>query len=207
MNIARTSAPSTFFKTNTDDGGCLCNPFCGSSDGGLRRDASLLQGYSGGARQRKNPEARASPIFSAPSSQTVVHPVSASELAQLSAEERNIVYEDIHGVLDVRHEHPEMIDRKLEEMKIEIRKVKERSAYNKALFLAPSKISRPAFHLMFLRAEMFNPRRAARRLVSHFHYKALLFGREKVSLCDGLGWAGTTSLSIQYLGYDLERMS
>ena len=59
--------------------------------------------------------------------------------------------------------------------------MRNRYEYNLAHFLAPSVVKDRTFRLMFLRAENYNPRTAARRIIKHFEYKATIWGNEKVA--------------------------
>ena len=108
----------------------------------------------------------------------------ANELSKLTFDERNDLYEDIHGVLkptqEPTHDKMQLL---INEMKDEIRKIKDRIMYNKANFLAPSKYgNNNSFLIMFLRStKNYNPKIAANRCIQHFEYKAKLFGKDKVA--------------------------
>ena len=105
----------------------------------------------------------------------------AKSLHELSAQDRNSLYEDIHGVAPVAAEDPELVTRRLNQLEDEIERVKDdKSAYSKALFLAPRLVKSREFRLMFLRATNYDPRQSARRIVQHFRDKARLFGEGKV---------------------------
>ena len=114
-------------------------------------------------------------------SQAPANPLVASEMGQLTPLERNKVYEDIHGVADIPEEDPEVTMKLLDDLKEEIRKIKERAAYNKAHFRAPSRVEDPKFLLMFLRDASFDVRLAAKKVIAHFRSKAALFGMDKVA--------------------------
>ena len=105
----------------------------------------------------------------------------ASELNQLSLEEREAVFEDLHGVSKIDEETPEKVAADIESLRQEIKKIRGKSAYDKALFLCPHYVDDPKFCLMFLRAENFNIRLAAQRMVLHFKHKLDLFGVEKIA--------------------------
>jgi hypothetical protein len=105
----------------------------------------------------------------------------ASELNQLSSQEREAAFEDLHAVANVREESPEAISTLATEVKHEIAKIREKSAYSKASFLSPNYVNNLGFIRMFLRAEQYNPRLAANRMVSYFQHKLELFGIEKLS--------------------------
>ena len=175
--VGTETAPSAqLFRRDFRRGGTSGGTSGGGGGGrGRRRRGSGSSGYS-----RVVSSAAATPPPASATPPPVRDPMAASELAKLSADDRNRLYEEIHGCFQVPDEDPTTISKLLQEMSEEIRKVKDRSEYNKAHFLAPSKVTNPAFRLMFLRAATYNPRLAARRLVLHFQYKAMLFGRDKV---------------------------
>lgn len=102
------------------------------------------------------------------------------ELNQLSMEERNRALEDVHGVGEIVKETPELVEESLELLETEINKVRSRTAYEKAAFMSPSYPKDRDFRLMFLRADFFNPKKAAKRLVSYFDHKLRLFGINKL---------------------------
>lgn len=98
------------------------------------------------------------------------------ELNQLSLEEREQVFEEIHGVHRPVEEEPNFVNSKLEMLQEEILKIRKRSAYEKAVFVAPQKVKARDFCLMLLRAERFDARKAAIRMVQYFESKLKLFG-------------------------------
>ena len=59
------------------------------------------------------------------------------ELTQLTQQQRERLFDEIHGVHDKIDEDPVFVETCLAQMDDEIQKVRERSAYNKAMFLAP----------------------------------------------------------------------
>ena len=105
----------------------------------------------------------------------------AQDMAQLSVQERNDVFEEIHGVDGVVEESPEFVEDKLARMKEEIQKIVHREAYNKAVLLAPTRVHSQQFCLMFLRSTKFDAKAAAAKIVAHFDFKSKLFGAEKVN--------------------------
>ena len=104
----------------------------------------------------------------------------AQELSQLSLEERERVFEDIHGVPQLIEEEPVFVDACLERMEAELCRIPSKPAYERALFLAPRRVKDRKFRLMFLRAEKFDTAKAATRLVNYFDYKLELFGIDRL---------------------------
>jgi hypothetical protein len=115
------------------------------------------------------------------------------ELNDLSLAERERVCEEIHGVASVIDESsPDFVSKKLEELEQELQNISRKrvngtsSGYHMAQFLAPQYVKNRNFRLMFLRADRFSARAAAKRLELHFDRKLELFGIEK--LCKDITW-------------------
>lgn len=104
----------------------------------------------------------------------------ASEMHGLSVTEREVIYEDIHGVSRPEEESPEMIYQAIVETRNELACMRLKGAYNKAVFLNPEYVNSDAFILMFLRALKYNPKATAQRIIDHFKYKQDLFGYDNV---------------------------
>jgi hypothetical protein len=104
----------------------------------------------------------------------------AKELNQLTLEQRERVFDDVHGVAKIVEETPIYISERLVELDEEISRTKRRPAYERALFLSPKHVNDEKFRLMFLRAECFDALKAARRMVKYFEHKLELFGLEKL---------------------------
>lgn len=107
-------------------------------------------------------------------------PLLARELSALSLQERQRLFDEINGTADTDVEEPEFVAEKLQQMELEIQKLRHRSAYNRAQFLAPRRVKDDKFRLMFLRSERFDAARASKKYIKHFEYKQLLFGADKV---------------------------
>ena len=107
--------------------------------------------------------------------------VGARELQLLTPKQRERLFEEIHGVIDIQDENPEFITKVLEQLDDELSKIRDKSEYSRALFLSPRYVKDNKFRLMFLRATSFHPKNAAKRMVTHFKHKAELFGLEKVA--------------------------
>ena len=119
--------------------------------------------------------------------QNLIRRVEADETAEyydLGGNEREKVLEEIHGVADVMiEEGPDFVQERLNQMEIELNKLSRNEsliAYDRAVFLSPSIVKDTDFRLMFLRADLFDPRKAARRLTNFFQSKVELFGEDKL---------------------------
>jgi hypothetical protein len=67
-----------------------------------------------------------------------------------------------------------------EQLTIELEKVKEKTAYDRALELSPHYVQNRSFRLMFLRATQGDVKLAAKRMARHFSTKLSLFGEPKL---------------------------
>ena len=104
----------------------------------------------------------------------------AHELTNLSIEDRESSYEDMHGVASEIIETPELIEQSLGRLEEEIQSIYFKRAYNLAEAKAPGYVRRRKLRLMFLRAERFDAKKAAIRLVGWFDWKLDLFSEEKL---------------------------
>jgi hypothetical protein len=105
----------------------------------------------------------------------------AQEMAGLSVEEREKSLYDIHGVSDVIEETPNFVREKLAQLNEELAQIAEKAAYFQAEVQSRGYVSCSKFRLRFLRAECFDPKLAAERLVRFFQEKLGLFGFEKLT--------------------------
>jgi hypothetical protein len=104
----------------------------------------------------------------------------AQAMANLSTKERDQVLHDIHGVSDETMETPEIIAQSLEQLQEEIQQIENKEAYDLARSQNPNYVHNRHFELRFLRADLFDIRNAALRLVQHFKVKLDLFGRDRL---------------------------
>jgi hypothetical protein len=102
------------------------------------------------------------------------------EMNELQIEERQQVYEDIHGVADVVPECPAFINRSIIELTKELSRIGKKPAYDRALFMRPEYVEARDFRIKFLRSERFDAKKTAVRLVDHFQMKLELFGLDKL---------------------------
>ena len=111
-----------------------------------------------------------------------VDPSLAQELNELSVQEREAVFDEVHGVAKPLEETLELIQESFLNLKRELARIpkKSRKAYDRAVFLKPSLECDDKFKLMFLRAERFDASAAAWRMVGYFNSKLELFGEEKL---------------------------
>lgn len=115
-----------------------------------------------------------------PNDEETVDKILASEMSQLSVQDREKLYHEVHGVADVQAEDPHFVDGCLAKMADRLSKIRKKPAYDKAVYVDAPYVEDPSFRLMFLRAEAFDPYASAVRMVRHFEEKYKLFGLEKL---------------------------
>jgi hypothetical protein len=106
----------------------------------------------------------------------------AKEMNELSFEEREKVFDDVHGVAQVQVETPELVEQCIRNFDKYISEIptKKRKAFNRASFFWPKLETDTKFKLMFLRADFYDAQKAAQRMVNYYEEKRALFGEEKL---------------------------
>eukprot|EP00529_Nitzschia_sp_RCC80_P013870 CAMPEP_0113480848 /NCGR_PEP_ID=MMETSP0014_2-20120614/22092_1 /TAXON_ID=2857 /ORGANISM="Nitzschia sp." /LENGTH=753 /DNA_ID=CAMNT_0000374301 /DNA_START=178 /DNA_END=2439 /DNA_ORIENTATION=+ /assembly_acc=CAM_ASM_000159 len=116
----------------------------------------------------------------------------ARDLQELSFEERNQAMFDLHGIIVLTPEEPAEIAQMLLTMEQEVRRIVAAAAAsggtggNSTLAYAVAErmsweyVHDPKLRIMFIRADRYDPIKAANRLVEFFDVKQALFGREKI---------------------------
>ena len=106
----------------------------------------------------------------------------AKELNELSVQERERVLEEVHGVADEFHETDEFLDTKITEFDHAVADLSyvKRKELDRAFFLKPSIQKDTKFKIMFLRADEYDPIKAAERMAKFFTHKLSLFGEDKL---------------------------
>ena len=107
----------------------------------------------------------------------------AKELNRLSMRERDHVLQDIHGVADIVDEEAEFVNNCLLQLEMELERLprQNKNAYLQAYAKDAAYVSNRDFRLMFLRADAFNVRNTALRMVDFFEAKLELFGADKLA--------------------------
>ncbi|CAJ1947379.1 unnamed protein product [Cylindrotheca closterium] len=88
---------------------------------------------------------------------------------------------DAHDMPGTLKDTPELIERALSLLDIEIHARYDNHAYILAESMNPSFVKNRDFRLMFLLADNFNVKKAALRIVRHFQVKLDLFGKERIA--------------------------
>ena len=105
----------------------------------------------------------------------------ANELNQMSLEERERTYEEIHGVGRILEETPDMIDHHLRQMDEALSRLPLNAAYMMAFQRDPEYVTNPRFRLMFLRSTNFDVELAAQKLLDFLQGKLELFGQQTLT--------------------------
>jgi hypothetical protein len=105
----------------------------------------------------------------------------AKELHKMKMDERELVYEELHGVDKGVEETPEFVAEKLSEFGRELQKISHKPAYNQAESISREYATGRKLRLMFLRAECFDPVKAAKRFVDFFEGKLDTFGKDALA--------------------------
>ena len=100
------------------------------------------------------------------------------DLNALSIYDRDQVYEDIHGVSTGIDETPELIESSLQEMDRQIHLISHKPAYDVAAAQNLIFVQGQKLRLMFLRAERFDAKAAAKRYVAYFDWKLDIFDKD-----------------------------
>lgn len=99
------------------------------------------------------------------------------ELNQLPMTTREQVGQDLYGISECVEINDELLGR----LDVEIGRIEEKPAYDRALEMSPTYVRNDAFRTMFLRATEGDCTKAAKRFVRHFATKLRLFGEDKLA--------------------------
>jgi hypothetical protein len=104
----------------------------------------------------------------------------ANAMSNLTLQEREQAYEELHGVAAAVHETPELITETLNQMEQRLQKIQHKPAYDLAMSIQADYVQDAKLRLLFLRAERFNADLAAKRFLANLDWKLKLFGKEKL---------------------------
>ena len=107
----------------------------------------------------------------------------AKHMNELTHEDREKLYFDLHGVPNHIEEREELIRDSLDSMHLEVKAINKdmREAYDLAESINTEYVNSPTFRLCFLRGERFDARQAALKVVKYFEAKKELFGVSKIT--------------------------
>ena len=110
-----------------------------------------------------------------------VDAILTEELNQMTFQEREKIYDELHGVDNVLQETEQLVATALKEMDLALQRIPNKFIYEKARRINAHYVEDPSFRLMFLRSDYFNPEQAARRLLKFLENKVKFFGDETLA--------------------------
>ncbi|KAL3935257.1 MAG: hypothetical protein SGBAC_009186 [Bacillariaceae sp.] len=131
----------------------------------------------------------------------LVDSIIAAEISKLSVEDREKAFLDIHGAPQLIDESPGLIKTSLLEMEDALEVLPNREAYDLAKSMDSEYVMNGEFRLLFLRADLFNAKKAAIRFSRHFQLKMDLFGAEKLALDITQDDLEKEAMDLLYSGY------
>jgi hypothetical protein len=105
----------------------------------------------------------------------------ANDLNQMSLKERDLLYEQIHGVDERIEETPDFVTECLQMLDLRLSAIAKKPAYNLAFHTSKDYVTDRKFRLMFARAECFDAQKAAMRLARFMDLKLELFGEKALT--------------------------
>lgn len=164
--------------------------------GGANRSFQTRNGYNNGMDYQDTPDSHHShnDSLSRINEEVMQHTMDdaaiAKEFTELSTQERERVMHDIHGVAEnliANTETPDFIEARISKLDEALASYSKknaslsRKAYDQAKFFKPALQADNKFKLMFLRADMYDATKAARRIMKYFDNKLKLFGLDKLA--------------------------
>lgn len=104
----------------------------------------------------------------------------AKEMTDLSLQEREKAENDVHGIGTKGEEDPLMLQTGLMQLQHYVDSMKRGTVYEEAELMDSNYVHDRNFQLMFLRADRYNAKEAAERMIRFFDLKKSLFGTEKL---------------------------
>ena len=104
----------------------------------------------------------------------------AWSMTQISATERQLALEDLHGLRMTPAEQPESVSIWLAVLDIHLNSIKMGTIYEVAERMDKSYITSQEFRMLFLRSEQYDPEAAAKKIIKFLEVKKDLFGQEKL---------------------------
>lgn len=150
-----------------------------SNDNDCNNDGESVEGSIGSAEEIINPKR--------------IDKLMAREIDRLSIQDRNAIYEEIHGVsIMAIEENPQLLEESLKNFQIELDKIdsKLKHAYDlianqETDYLSKQIIQGKDFRLRFLRCVSFDPSEAAERMVQFLELLRRVYGIEALKKFDG----------------------
>ena len=110
-----------------------------------------------------------------------VDALTLKELNALSFQQREVVYNDVHGVSELTEETPDVVQDHMTQLDKELQRLikdatKDTSAYEQAIQQSIDHVQEESFRIMFLRAALFDVEVAAEKIITYFRAKLELWG-------------------------------
>ena len=110
---------------------------------------------------------------------TYVDTLLANELSQMDFKTRDEVQEELHGVRNLaKEETPEMIEKSMRRLDDELRNIPRKEAYDESQQHPNTYVNTHEFRLKFLRAEVFDEKATAKRIVLFLDMMKEYYGPE-----------------------------
>lgn len=165
----------------------ICQPSSMCQPSSSSRSSWMMQNSNGIPQDAVDPKA--------------VDSLMAKEMAILTPKQREESYLDVHGISEAVKETPQLIEASQQAMELEIRRQKDRAAYDLASFLNRAYVEDSKFRLCFLRAEMFDAKKAALRYIQFFEAKLDLFGKDLLTMDITQDDLDQDVMDVLYCGY------
>lgn len=130
-----------------------------------------------------------------------VDAIIAKCMNDLTHEDRQQSYLEVHGVPNELEETPSLVEESLARMKHHIAQVANKDALELAESMDREYVQDPALLLKFLRGDRFNAPYAAQKFVRHFELKRELFGTSKLVKDIEQSDLNDDDISALYSGY------
>ena len=111
----------------------------------------------------------------------VIDALICKEMNEMSLQERERTFDEIHGVHPIVHESPDLIPVAVHQFQAAISRIAHKPAYLLARQQSEAYVTSPQFALMFLRATSFDAVEAAQKCVDYCQGKLDLFGIETLT--------------------------
>lgn len=131
-------------------------------------------GFGGSVPDEPSPSAHEDSLPSKDPTLAEIDTLLANEMNKLKIEERDRVYEELHGVDQGVEETPDLVAKKLSEFDHELQMISHKPAYDQAESISREYVAE--LRLKFLRAECFDPHKAVKRFVYFFEGMLETFG-------------------------------
>ena len=148
----------------------------------FRGNNSNLQGQNAAYRQYppQSSSAKVPGMDRAAPTPNEMDRIIAKEMTDLSFQEREMAENDVHGIGTDGEEDPLNLQAGLLHLQRHLETMKQGTVYEEAERMNGEYVNDRDFRLMFLRADRYNPKEAAERMIRFFDLKKSLFGPSKL---------------------------